>query len=128
MAITIDTITKNAMLEQIETRTKAGSTYTYPRWAYYEGSTLLASVDLSASEPFDPASSGEIVLNAVQDGTEWAALSITPVAAGTCDSIQLQNRDYVAITTLTGANMGMSETELTTSTPITFTAAPKWSI
>lgn len=131
MANTFDTTTKNAMLEIIETRMKAGSSHTNPRVCWYAGATLLVQVDLNPTEPFDPAATGAIVLNAVADATEWAALSITPEAAGTVDSVQLQNRDYTAIVTMDGANMGFTDEAskvLTTNTPLTFSAAPSWSI
>lgn len=128
MTLTIRTTTKNKMLEQLETDVKLGSVHTNPRVVWLEGSTVLAQVDLKADEPFDPAASGEIVLNAVADDAEWTALSLTPEASGTCDSIQVQDRDYAAVITLTGANMGLAETTLSPTTPLTFSAAPKWSI
>lgn len=128
MALTIRTTTKNKMLEQLETDVKLGSAHTNPRVVWLDGATVLAQVDLDPAQPFDPAASGEIVLNAVQAGTEWTALSLTPEAAGDCDSIEIQDRDYVAVITLTGANMGLAETALSPTTPMTFSAAPSWEI
>jgi hypothetical protein len=128
MTITFETATKNLMLEQIETRLKAGSTVANPRMVWYDGSTLLAQVALHATEPCAAATGSDIVLAAPASGTAWTALSVTPEAAGDCDSIQFLNRDNEVIITLTGADMGLSPVNLTTATPITFTAAPHFPI
>jgi len=128
MASTYDNTTKNLMLEGIESAVKLGSAHTNPRMCWYDGAVLLAQVDLNPTQPFDPAATGVIAMNAVASGTEWAALSITPEAAGDCDSIQIQDRDYTTRITLDGANMGLSPINITTGTPLTFTSAPSWDI
>jgi hypothetical protein len=123
-----DNTTKNLMLEGLEAAVKLGSAHTNPRMCWYAGSTLLAQVDLDPNQPFDPAATGAITLNAVAAGTEWAALSITPSASGDCDSIQIQDRDYVTRVNLSGASMGLSPINITTATPLTFISAPSWNI